>query len=346
MLNRLRNLMRSEAPPPAPPADVDAALREAMTHAKAGRHGDALGLLQALQRSHPGHVPLLSALGQVRLFRAQAEARSDLAHGVRPRDHVRGGSRSPRVSVVIPSITPEKYARASASFDAALAGLEHEIVGVHDARSMCEACNRGVAASRGDVLVFTHDDVEVASPDFAARLLDALDAADVVGIAGTSRIAGAAWAASGPPHIHGQVGYRGDRGAIEVVAFGLDAPVRADAQALDGCFMAARREVLEELRFDDATFTGWHLYDVDFTVSAWLAGFSVAVREDLLVIHQSRGRYDERWQRDAARFAAKHRAALPPPAPITPIAVPGLVVAGIDEWRLVTERLTAGEHAC
>jgi GT2 family glycosyltransferase len=211
---------------------------------------------------------------------------------------------------------------------------------------MCEACNRGVRDSRGDIVVFAHDDVEIASPDFAPRLLDALDAADVAGIAGTSRITGAAWAASGPPHIHGQVGYRGDGGRIELVVFGLDAPLRTDAQALDGCFMAARRHVLADVHFDEATFTGWHLYDVDFTVSAWLAGFSVAVCEDLLVIHQSRGQYDERWKRDAQAFAAKHRAALPPPAPITPVAVQGLAVDSIDEWRLVTERLTAKDTPC
>jgi GT2 family glycosyltransferase len=248
------------------------------------------------------------------------------------------------VSVIVPSITPEKFARVSANFQAALAGVDYEIVGIHDARSMCEACNRGARRARGDILVFAHDDIEIASPDFAARLLDRMETHDVLGIAGTSRIVGPAWASAGAPHLHGQVGYRAGEARIEVVVFGLAEPVRGDAQALDGCFMAARRHVVEEVPFDEQRFDGWHLYDVDFTLSAWLGGFGVAVCEDILVIHQSRGRYDAAWQRAAERFSAKHRAALPTPEARPPVPVQGLVIETVDEWRLVTERLTrAGE---
>jgi hypothetical protein len=318
MLKRLQRLVRP-APPPDPPAS-DRPASAPPTAADAAR------------------------AAQVRLLEAQAAVRHDLARGAKPADHPRPGGASASVSVIVPSITPEKFARVSASFHAALAGVDHEIVGIHDARSMCEACNRGARQSRGDVLVFAHDDIEIASPDFAARLLDRMGTHDVLGIAGTSRVVGPAWASAGAPYLHGQVGYRAGESRIEVVMFGLAEPVRADAQALDGCFMAARRHVIEEVPFDEERFDGWHLYDVDFTLSAWLAGFGVAVCEDILVIHQSRGRYDAEWQRAAERFSAKHRAALPPPQARPPVPVQGLVIESIDEWRLVTARLTrAGE---
>ncbi len=281
-----------------------------------------------------------------RLLDAQQAARQDLARGVRPTTHRRGAAASPRVSIVIPSITPQKFAAVTASFEATFAGIDHEVVGIHDAASMCEACNRGVREARGDIVVFAHDDIELAAPDFAARLLDRLEDADVVGIAGTTRLVGPAWASSGPPHLHGQVGYRAGEQRIEVVIFGLDAPLRADAQALDGCFLAVRRHVLEDVSFDAAAFTGWHLYDVDFTFSAWLAAHRVAVAADLLLIHQSRGQYDAAWKQAAAAFTAKHRAALPPQGTLTPVRVQGLAMESIDEWRLVTERLTGGGSTC
>ena len=49
----------------------------------------------------------------------------------------------------------------------------------------------------------------------------------------------------------------------------------------------------------------------------------------------------------AEAFATKHRGALPPAAPTAPVQVQGIVVDSIDEWRLVTARLTsAGPAAC
>lgn len=97
-----------------------------------------------------------------------------------------------------------------------------------------------------------------------------------------------------------------------MVAFGLAAAMCGGIQALDGCFMAARREVLAEVPFDEQSFPGWHLYDVDFSLSAWPTGFGVAVCADLLVIHQSRGGYDAPWQHagkcvrgEASRGAAR-----------------------------------------
>jgi tetratricopeptide (TPR) repeat protein len=377
MLDRLRSLLRPAPETPAsneashPDPDPAAVVRGAMEHASAGRYAEAEHLVRSHLAADPGNAALLFALGRIefmqggyaaatdsfqaslagerdpfrrertRLHHAQAAARRDLARGARPADHRRSATAAPPVSVVIPSITPEKFARAADNFRRALADVDHEIIGIHDARSMCEACNRGARQGRGEVVVFAHDDVELVAPDFAARLLDRLETFDVVGVAGTSRLVGPAWVAAGPPHVHGQVGYRAAGDRIEVVAFGLAAAVRGGIQALDGCFMAARREVLAEVPFDEQSFPGWHLYDVDFSLSAWLAGFGVAVCADLLLIHQSRGRYDAQWQHAANAFVAKHRAVLPAATGLEPVRVQGIVVEGVDEWRLVTERLTA-----
>jgi len=74
---------------------------------------------------------------------------------------------------------------------------------------------------------------------------------------------------------------------------------------MDGVFLAVRRDVLEHLPFDEKRFDGFHLYDVDFTFSANLAGFRLGVANDLYPLHRSGGRYDKVWRGYAKRFLDK-----------------------------------------
>jgi hypothetical protein len=90
---------------------------------------------------------------------------------------------------------------------------------------------------------------------------------------------------------------------------GTNARAVANIEALDGVFIAARREVAEAVGFDEATFTGFHLYDIDFSLRAHLAGRRVAVVNDVPIIHQSPGRFsDYTWVLDAEALKQKHAA--------------------------------------
>ena len=76
--------------------------------------------------------------------------------------------------------------------------------------------------------------------------------------------------------------------------------------ALDGVFLAARKTVCAAIRFDEVTFDGFHLYDLDFSHRAFLSGFKVGIC-DIDVTHYSDGSFDsQEWQRYAKRFLAKH----------------------------------------
>lgn len=89
-------------------------------------------------------------------------------------------------------------------------------------------------------------------------------------------------------------------------------------QALDGLFIAVNRHVLDRCRFDEQTFDGFHLYDLDFTFSAFQAGFDVAVFRDIAVIHATAGDtpdYEAAFQRYRKRFESKYAAELSPRDP-------------------------------
>jgi hypothetical protein len=72
-----------------------------------------------------------------------------------------------------------------------------------------------------------------------------------------------------------------------------------------------RASVAQTLLFDDVIFDGFHLYDIDFTYRAHLAEYKLAVCRDIVIIHQSHGRFDEVWNKYRTRFDGKFAAFLP-----------------------------------
>lgn len=208
------------------------------------------------------------------------------------------------VSIVVCSIDPVRLAAMQASFRAGLDGREHEFIVVRDARGLCEGYQRGLAAARYDVVVFAHDDVELASPRPFDALQRALERHDVVGVAGSRVAAGPAMAWAGQPHLFGSVAYpAGARWKATV--YSLATGVLGGMQALDGLLFAAKREAALAVGFDAATFDGFHFYDLDFVYRAHLAGRAIAVTTEVLAIHASEGRFDDAWKSAAERFLRK-----------------------------------------
>ncbi len=220
-------------------------------------------------------------------------------------------------SVVVCSVDAVKRRRICEQYERLFAGHRFEIVVIPDARSLCEGYNRGFARSSGELVVFSHDDIQIATGDLARRLLGHFADSDLVGVAGTTRLAGPAWSRAGWPHVHGCVGHRSRIAGRppHYLPYYLDCygpPGKTGgAQALDGVFFAATREACEAVPFDERIFDGFHLYDVDFSYRAFLAGLRVAVVWDILIVHDSSGDFGETWRHYADRFMAKHRGSIP-----------------------------------
>jgi GT2 family glycosyltransferase len=226
------------------------------------------------------------------------------------------------ISVVICSVDAAKFDAVRASYARAFGGEPYEIVGIHDARSLCEGYNRAMRSARGDLCVFSHDDVEILATDLGARLRRHLAAYDVVGVAGTTRLVGMGWANSGIEHARGMVTHVID-GEYVMRLFGAAQPVSDAIVALDGVFLAVRRAVADAIGFDERTFDGWHGYDTDFTFRCHLAGYRLAVALDLPLVHFSNANVDRAWLEFDARFAAKHA---------------GRLAQGQGRWLEVTRR--------
>jgi GT2 family glycosyltransferase len=239
------------------------------------------------------------------------------------RDLFRFGRRpAPRddVSIVICSIDEERFRKVSANYAARMGAGPYEIIRIGDAKSLSEGYNRGLAQAKGDIILFSHDDIEILTPDFRQRLVAHLQQFDLVGVAGTSRLINARWNTAGQPWVHGQAVQPARSGSGYVVDIYGQAKktVQAGIQALDGMFIAARRVAAEALRFDETRFDAFHLYDMDFTYRAFLARMPIGVANDILIYHASLGNFDQSWDRYAARFQEKFDATLdkrPPGVP-------------------------------
>ena len=221
-------------------------------------------------------------------------------------------------SVVVCSIDNAKFQRVCASFASALSDVTYELIGIHDARSLAEGYNRGLASARGRYVVFSHDDIRLITPDFASRLRAHLRTFDVVGVAGTTRLIGGAWFLAGDPFDYQLVtSPHRTEPQLVIVGRGRGPLVIDKIQALDGLFVAARISVARKVRFDAVTFDGFHLYDLDFSFRAHLQGYQLAVCRDLFIVHDSHGTFNETWQAYRAKFEQKFRGQLAdPPEPM------------------------------
>jgi GT2 family glycosyltransferase len=178
---------------------------------------------------------------------------------------------------------------------------------IDDAESLCEGFERGFRQSQGELVIFSHDDIEFVSENVPFAVQHYLRTWDVVGIAGTTRLIDGRWWSAGDPYCHVLVCYPMTNGFFSVRCAGKGGACVPGVQALDGCFIACRREVVESVGFDKTAFNGFHLYDLDFTFRAHLLGFKLAVCRSIALIHASLGEMDHTWQFYRERFESKMR---------------------------------------
>jgi tetratricopeptide (TPR) repeat protein len=279
---------------------------------------------------------------ETRARQALCRARIDVANGKAAAIEPLSPQWKQSVSVLICSPDAERFARAEAMYHRLLAEVEHEIIVIRDARSLAQGYNRALQQARHEIVVLARDDVEIVSADFTACLLRGLSRHDLVGIAGTRKLVGGAWHLAGYPHLAGQVGMSGGDGGYVVTLFDVTERETKGLQALSGLLLATRRETALRLGFDEITFDGWHLYDLDFSLRAAQAGLDCASCNDILAVDDSPGNHDEHWLKYSQRFLAKHKDRLGPPQGPFFKPQPELIsqpVRSTQEWRLLTQHL-------
>ncbi|MGC9219376.1 MAG: glycosyltransferase family 2 protein [Athalassotoga sp.] len=131
-------------------------------------------------------------------------------------------------------------------------------------KSAAEALNFGASKARGDYFVFLHQDISFISPESLEQLEKVLQKLPQKFVAGP---AGAIQASTRDNRVvtnikHGNPPvYAGGKNGLKIKD-----PYKA--QTLDECMMVIPKEVFDVLKFDKDTCSGWHLYVVDYCISA------------------------------------------------------------------------------
>ena len=177
------------------------------------------------------------------------------------------------------------------------------IVEADDQRSICAAYNAilDAVADEPDIeaLVLLHEDVTIESAAFIAAIRAELADPDVaiVGPIGALRPSSLRWWQG-----EGRGRVRDSTGLVD---FGGGSH---DVDVLDGHCLVLSPWAIRHLRFDEASFDGFHGYDCDICLQARAAGKRVRVC-DLPIVHHTHGGYGDgrAYARASSAFAAKWR---------------------------------------
>lgn len=225
------------------------------------------------------------------------------------------------ISIIICSHTPVELERCRAAIEKTI-GCPHEFIVLDNTEnpySLARAYNLGAERAQYNHLVFVHEDVTFLTLNWGLALISLLDQKEVgaVGLAGTLCLTEGNWCSLGVPYVQGWVVHDDDLGTF-LSKFSLEAGTHP-VVALDGLFLAARKEVVQEMPFDEKTFDGFHLYDLDWSLRV-AQKYKVLVTTDILVLHTG-GSYDEAWQNYKKKFEEKHHGTLPYPSKPDPSVV-------------------------
>lgn len=171
-------------------------------------------------------------------------------------------------------------------------GTNMELVAVDnssDAETIFTAYNKGVARSNGDLMCFVHDDVRFRTSGWGKRIETHFLADERLGMIG---FAGAHfmpdvpmyWDAS--PFIS-EHNLTTRNGQTEECFFEehFSGNNLAEVAVADGMCFFVRKRLFDKIAFDEATYQGFHLYDMDISMQVREAGFKVCVCNDVLVEH-------------------------------------------------------------
>jgi hypothetical protein len=182
------------------------------------------------------------------------------------------------------------------------------------AYNLCSAYNAGVSKATGDIIVFVHEDVFFVNKNWGDILISkfADSSVGLVGVAGTQYLFKdtPGWVAAGRPWIKGQVIHKTHENESQVLTVFSWDDQDTDVVAVDGLFFAIRASLFSKIRFDDITFNGFHLYDLDISMQVHQS-HRLIVTKDILVRHLSGGNFDTKWQSYAMEFLKKYSKRLP-----------------------------------
>ena len=169
---------------------------------------------------------------------------------------------------------------------------EYEILPIdnsHNAYSIFEAYNIGAQKAKGDILCFCHEDILFRTENWGNTIADIFERKTDIGLLG---FAGTHFLADTPMYwfsspLISEHNLTNDNGEIiecfDTVFYNSDN--LAEVVAVDGFCFFIRKSLFNCISFDECSYKGFHLYDMDICMQVINTGHRVCVTKDILIEH-------------------------------------------------------------
>lgn len=222
------------------------------------------------------------------------------------------------ISVVICSRNTDFLLQVKRSISSTI-GVTHEFLvwdNNADPKGICEVYNRMAKRARYDIICFVHEDVLFTTMDWGLKLHSILELdpeIGVIGVAGSkykSRYL-SGWYTSIKEFDCANIVHRSENDEQLILLKPNIKSVLEKVVCLDGVFISCRKSIWKDIMFDEANLTGFHFYDIDFTLRASRI-CSVVVTFDISLIHITHGGdFGNAWVETAIDYHCKNKNILP-----------------------------------
>lgn len=202
------------------------------------------------------------------------------------------------ISIIVSSYKEEYFLNFKNSLKSTI-GIPYELIKIENPNkySLSKAYNMGGERAQFDILLFIHEDIIFVSENWGQNLKNLFEENQKLGIVG---VAGSLKKSSLPTG-WGTGTSEFDRINL-IQVFDLQEKIHTTRKAkepaeeikvLDGVFIATPKTVWEKFKFDES-LSGFHVYDIDFSlrVTEYYAGL---ISYEILLKHFSLGNYNTEW---------------------------------------------------
>jgi hypothetical protein len=223
------------------------------------------------------------------------------------------------ISVIICSIKPDLCNKVVDNFKSFI-GVECEFI-IFDNREknwgICKVYNDCAARARYSYLCFIHEDILIETENWGKILIDFYETTKNCGIIGFAGSCYApknfsSWYDSYPDIYTNYWEYsENEKKYVHFFSNPLNQEF-SEVITLDGLFLFLSKNVYENVKFDEETFTRFHFYDADITLHTALK-YKNFVNNSIHIYHRSPGYFDDSFCEDVFKFQRKWNSYLPTP---------------------------------
>lgn len=169
-------------------------------------------------------------------------------------------------------------------------GCDYELVVIDNSAnkySIFQAYNEGVSRAKGDCLCFVHDDVLFRTNNWGTIISELLsdDTIGMIGFAGTHFLPSTPMYWTESPFIS-EHNLTNDKGNIlQCFQDAYYQKGQVDAIACDGFCFFIPRHLFNQISFDENTYSGFHMYDMDICLQVHAAGKRIILTDKILLEH-------------------------------------------------------------